>query len=77
MFLALFVMEMCLKIIALGFWWEQHTYLTDNWNRLDFVAAILASSPRSTSATSALSARCACFVRCEHCKVSPGCDSWW
>ena len=40
-FLALFVMEMCLKIIALGFWWEQHTYLTDNWNRLDFVVVIL------------------------------------
>ena len=40
-FLALFVMEMCLKIIALGFWWEQHTYLTDNWNRLDSVVVIL------------------------------------
>ena len=40
-FLALFVMEMCLKIIALGFWRERHTYLTDHWNRLDFVVVIL------------------------------------
>ena len=32
---------MLLKIVALGFAGDQHTYLKDSWNRLDFIVVIL------------------------------------
>lgn len=32
-----FVVEMCVKIIVVGFFWGPKTYLKDNWNILDFV----------------------------------------
>lgn len=39
-FLIIFTCEMVLKIIALGFAFEPHTYLRDPWNILDFVVVI-------------------------------------
>ena len=39
--MAVFCVEMLLKIVALGFAGDQHTYLKDSWNRLDFIVVIL------------------------------------
>jgi hypothetical protein len=33
----IFVIEMVLKIIVMGFYWGPRTYLKDNWNILDFI----------------------------------------
>jgi len=32
-----FVCEMIIKIIAMGFYFGENTYFKDNWNRLDFI----------------------------------------
>ena len=40
-FLVIFSIEMVLKIIAMGFAWEAHSYLRDPWNILDFSVVIL------------------------------------
>ena len=40
-FLGIYTLEMIMKIIALGFFMRPHSYLRDNWNRLDFVVVIL------------------------------------
>ena len=40
-FLALFCWEMVVKIVGLGFAWDANSYLSDNWNRLDFVVVVL------------------------------------
>jgi hypothetical protein len=34
-------MECVLKVIALGFIYEETTYLRDSWNQLDFVIVVL------------------------------------
>ncbi|EEH58460.1 voltage-gated ion channel superfamily [Micromonas pusilla CCMP1545] len=41
LFTALFALEMCLKIIALGFVGHPGAYLADNWNRMDFCVVLL------------------------------------
>ena len=33
-------MEMILKIIAMGFYGVDHAYLSDGWNRLDFIVVL-------------------------------------
>ena len=33
----IFVIEMVVKIIVIGFYWGPRTYLKDNWNILDFI----------------------------------------
>jgi hypothetical protein len=51
-FTILFLIEMCLKIIAYGFVLDDFTYLRDPWNWLDFiivVAGIIALLPDSSS----------------------------
>lgn len=40
-FLALFCLEMSLKILACGFFGHENAYLSDGWNRLDFFVVIL------------------------------------
>ena len=40
-FLVIFTIEASLKIIALGFTGAQTAYLSDGWNRLDFVCVVL------------------------------------
>lgn len=40
-FLVIYTAEMVLKIIALGFFMRQHSYLREAWNFLDFVVVIL------------------------------------
>ena len=40
-FTAAYVLEMILKIIAMGFWWDAGSYLSDWWNRMDFTVVIL------------------------------------
>ena len=40
-FLALFCLEMALKILSCGFTGHANAYLSDNWNRLDFFVVIL------------------------------------
>jgi len=40
-FLVIFSIEMVLKIIAMGFVMEAHSYLRDPWNILDFSVVIL------------------------------------
>ena len=73
-FLALFVMEMCLKIIALGFWWEQH--LPHRQLEQISVAVVLGIAAFDLGNFSAI--RTVRVLRpLRHCKVSPGCDSWW
>ena len=37
LFLAVFTIEMSLKVLARGFAWGRHAYLRDGWNCLDFV----------------------------------------
>jgi len=40
-FTVLFVGEMCLKIVGLGFYFGDGTYLKDGWNVMDFMVVIL------------------------------------
>ena len=40
-FLALFCVEMLMKITATGFRGHPNAYLADNWNRMDFFVVIL------------------------------------
>ena len=37
----IFIIEATLKIIVMGFYWGQRTYLKDAWNILDFTLVIL------------------------------------
>lgn len=37
---ALFVVECLIKVIVLGFYWGERTYLTDSWNILDFTIVL-------------------------------------
>jgi len=41
MFLGLFIGEMILKIVVLGFVFEEKAYLKDSWNRLDFCIVLI------------------------------------
>jgi len=36
-FSAVFIAECVIKVVAIGFIWEQNSYLRDNWNQLDFI----------------------------------------
>jgi len=45
MFLALYTIEMSLKIIGLGFIFNRGAYLRDTWNILDFVIVATAYIP--------------------------------
>ncbi|KAF0701348.1 Aste57867_8129 [Aphanomyces stellatus] len=38
--LGIFLAEMVLKIVAHGFAWGKHSYLSEGWNRLDFVIVV-------------------------------------
>jgi hypothetical protein len=40
-FTAIFLVECIIKIIAIGFFYEQGTYLRDNWNILDFIIVVI------------------------------------
>lgn len=40
-FLLIYSSEMTSKIIAMGFVMQIHSYLRDNWNRLDFIVVML------------------------------------
>ena len=40
-FLGLFIIEMVVKIIVMGFYFGEKTYLKDGWNRLDFFIVIV------------------------------------
>lgn len=40
-FLIIYTWEMISKVIAMGFVMQIHSYLRDNWNRLDFVVVML------------------------------------
>lgn len=35
-----FIIEMCVKLIALGMLMDEGSYLRDNWNRLDFFIVV-------------------------------------
>ena len=39
-FLVLFIGEMAVKLIAMGFVWERSSYLRDAWNWLDCVVVV-------------------------------------
>ena len=38
--LASFIMEVTFKIVALGMWFEDDSYLAENWNKLDFIIVL-------------------------------------
>ena len=40
-FTAVFILEMILKIMAMGFIWHRNAYLRDPWNWLDFLVVII------------------------------------
>ena len=40
-FTGIYVVEMCMKIIAMGFFYGKGSYLSDPWNRMDFFVVIL------------------------------------
>jgi hypothetical protein len=40
-FLALYTVEMIMKIVAMGFFTRPHSYLRDSWNILDFGVVML------------------------------------
>lgn len=40
-FLIIFTIEMCLKIIAMGFFLKPYSYLRDPWNVLDFLVVVI------------------------------------
>lgn len=40
-FTAAFVMELMLKAIAMGFVWDKGSYLSDSWNKMDFIVVFL------------------------------------
>ena len=52
MFLALYTIEMGLKIIGMGFLFNRNAYLRDAWNMLDFVIVITAYIPIVLSGSS-------------------------
>ena len=40
-FTGIYVLEMCMKIIAMGFFYGKGSYLSDPWNRMDFFVVVL------------------------------------
>lgn len=40
-FLIIYTFEMTLKIVAMGFFMREHSYLRDSWNMLDFTVVLL------------------------------------
>jgi hypothetical protein len=40
-FLIIYTIEMSLKIVAMGFFMREHSYLRDSWNMLDFLVVFL------------------------------------
>ena len=40
-FTGAYVLEMMVKIVAMGFWWDKGSYLSDWWNRMDFTVVVL------------------------------------
>lgn len=38
--LASFIMEVTFKIVAFGMWFEEDSYLAENWNKLDFIIVL-------------------------------------
>ena len=63
---ALFTSEMLIKMVAMGLACHRGAYLSDNWNRLDFIVVLLGWLPTSylPSATCQRSVRCAPCARC-------------
>ena len=39
-FTAIFILECAMKVLAVGFIWEETTYLRDSWNQLDFIIVV-------------------------------------
>lgn len=37
---SIFIFEFTVKMIAMGFFFEENSYLSDSWNKLDFVVVI-------------------------------------
>jgi voltage-dependent calcium channel L type alpha-1D len=52
----LFTVEMLLKIIALGFWMDQGSYLRNSWNVLDFIVVVISIISTFSSSNSDLKA---------------------
>ena len=44
-FLVLYTIEMCFKILGLGFAFNKGAYLRDSWNILDFIIVVSAYIP--------------------------------
>ena len=40
-FTGIYVVEMCMKIIAMGFFYGKGSYLSDPWNRMDFFVVVI------------------------------------
>jgi hypothetical protein len=40
-FLIIYTLEMIFKVIAMGFFTREHSYLRDSWNKLDFVVVMM------------------------------------
>ena len=55
-FTIIFAAEMMLKIIALGFWMDQGTYLRNSWNVLDFIVVVISIISTFSSSNSQLKA---------------------
>jgi len=36
-FSGIFISECVLKVVAIGFGWEDNSYIRDSWNQLDFL----------------------------------------
>ena len=45
MYLYIFTFELCLKVVAYGFFMHRHAYLRDSWCQLDFMVVALAWLP--------------------------------
>ena len=52
----IFTIEMLLKIVALGFWMDQGSYLRNSWNILDFIVVVISIISTFSSSNSDLKA---------------------
>jgi len=52
----LFTIEMCLKIVSLGFWMDEGSYLRNSWNVLDFIVVVISIISTFSSSNSDLKA---------------------
>ena len=53
---AIFSIEMMLKVIALGFWMDEGSYLRNSWNILDFIVVVISITSTFSSSNSDLKA---------------------